>query len=374
MKLTLKQSSIAMAVCASLYLALLVAYQIPVAANFLYQCQLLPYLPQALLLVGIIVMGMTLYFNAHQLPTLTKLLKWQAVCLGVIILGIILYNLIPINSIHINGFRHCYWHSSWMRIAMVAWLTAWLWQYAFVRTEDTFQSKGVNIASVVFACVASLILVLMIVSCIHVIMYDHVAGFKTRGWLSWLLPLIAVGFLGTYLYGETKVSRTNATDMTHTNDTPNPSDKIHTFSRSNRIIAWITTGGLIIYIPIGIIGLGLDWFENYAFNMIYSLPGMCLAHMLWISSVVAMLLEKSLQRWLRILNILAPLIINGAIVLAVMLMGLIPDEMRWDFQRSNLFDLLNTGFFLCIAFPSIVWLTNTYVVFQASWKKHNLKG
>lgn len=42
-------------------------------------------------------------------------------------------------------------------------------------------------------------------------------------------------------------------------------------------------------------------------------------HMLWISSVVVMLLGKDLPEWHRTLNILAPLFINGVIVLVLLL-------------------------------------------------------
>ena len=374
MKLTLKQSSIAMAVCTSLYMALLVAYQIPVAANFLYKCQLLPYLPQALLLVGIIVIGMTSYFNAHQLPTLTKPLKWQAVCWGVITLCIILYNLIPVNSIHINGFRYCYWRSSWMHIAMVAWLTAWLWQYAFMQKTKTFCSKPMMVTSAFIVFVAALFLVLMVTSGIHVMIYDHVAGFKTRGWLSWLRPLMAIGFFGTYLNGERVYNTVSSSKAANSNDTPTQSPSVIQYAKANKILAWASIGILTIFALLAIIGACFSWFRFGNFEDKFLICLLSSIHMLWICSVVLMLLEKSVQRWLRIMNIIAPLIINGAIVLAMIIVGFMPDHLMRDFEYTNIYDLLMVVFFLSIAFPVIVWLTNTYVVFQASWKKHNLKG
>ena len=365
MKLTLKQSSIAMAICASLYMALLVAYQIPGAASFLYQCQLLPYLPQALLLVGIIVMGLTLYFNAHQLPTLTKSLKRQAVCWGVITLCIILYNLIPVNSIHINGFRYCYWRSSWMHIAMVAWLTAWLWQYAFMKQADTFCCKPMKVTSALIVFVAALFLVLMVTSGIHVMIYDHVAGFKTRGWLSWLRPLMAIGFFGTYLYGERVYNKVSSSKTANSNDTPTQAPSVIQFSKANNILAWASICTLTIFSLLAIIGACFSWFRFGYFEDKFLICLLSSIHLLWICSVVSMLLEKSVQRWLRIMNIIAPLIINGAIVLAMIIVGFMPDYLMRDFEYTNIYDLLMVVFFLSIAFPIVVWLINTFVVLRS---------
>ena len=82
--------------------------------------------------------------------------------------------------------------------------------------------------------------------------------------------------------------------------------------------------------------------------------------MLWISSVIAMLLEKDLARWHRTINMLAPLIINGAIVLALLLEVYIPREVT----RTLTEDIPEMGFILSIIFVIAVWFINTIIVLR----------
>ena len=358
MKLTLKQSSIAMAVCTSLYLALRVAYEILVVANFLRQCQLLPYLPLALLLLGAICMGVTLYFNAHQLPTLTKPLKWQAVCLGVITLCVLVYNLIPINAIFVNGIRYCYWHSSWLRIAMATWSTAWFWQYAFLRDTEKIGSKLVGGAGAVVAFLAALLLTFMAVSFVHVLMTDHVAGFNTSAWMSWFRHVALLAFLGTYLLrGRTtqhSAEQNESQSLQHT----------HAFSKASQVLAWVSVGGIGLLLCVGIVGGVLNEYDNRYWEDCYLVTAFGFVHMLWISSVITMLLEKQLPKWHRTINILAPLTINGFIVLTLSLETYIPRQFKTFVENTFIVDLSMLVLYLSIIFIIIVWLINTVIVLR----------
>ena len=86
--------------------------------------------------------------------------------------------------------------------------------------------------------------------------------------------------------------------------------------------------------------------------------------MLWICSVIAMLLEKELPRWHRTINILAPLIINGAIVLALLLEAYIPREVIYQLSRTLTEDIPMMGLMLSIIFVIAVWIINTIIVLR----------
>ena len=77
-----------------------------------------------------------------------------------------------------------------------------------------------------------------------------------------------------------------------------------------------------------------------------------------------MLVEKELPRWLRTINILAPILINGAIVLALLLEVYIPREVIYQLSRTLTQDIPEMGFILSIIFVIAVWLINTIVVLR----------
>ena len=77
-----------------------------------------------------------------------------------------------------------------------------------------------------------------------------------------------------------------------------------------------------------------------------------------------MLIEKELPRWLRTINILAPILINGAIVLALLLEVYIPREVIYQLSRTLTEDIPEMGFILSIIFVIAVWIINTIVVLR----------
>jgi hypothetical protein len=78
-----------------------------------------------------------------------------------------------------------------------------------------------------------------------------------------------------------------------------------------------------------------------------------------------MLLEKDLARWHRTINILAPLIINGGIVLVLLLEAYIPIDVIYQLSRTLTKDIPEIGIMLSIVFVIIVWIINTVVVLRS---------
>ena len=77
-----------------------------------------------------------------------------------------------------------------------------------------------------------------------------------------------------------------------------------------------------------------------------------------------MLLEKKIPRWHRTLNILAPLLINGVIVLGLLLEVYIPMEIVYHLSSTLTEDIPEMGFILSIIFVIAVWIINTIVVLR----------
>jgi hypothetical protein len=148
--------------------------------------------------------------------------------------------------------------------------------------------------------------------------------------------------------------------------TDNKIQELRAYSRANQVIAKVSFGAVLSFIILGIIGGICNWFNNNDFMGIYTITTFAFVHMLWISSVIAMLLEKELPRWHRTINILAPLIINGAIVLALLLEVYIPREVIYQLSRTLTEDIPEMGFILSIIFVIAVWIINTIVVLRTT--------
>jgi hypothetical protein len=147
--------------------------------------------------------------------------------------------------------------------------------------------------------------------------------------------------------------------------TDNEIQALRAYSRANQIIAKVSVGAVFCFIIIGIMGCICNWYSNYDFATIYAITTFAFVHMLWICSVIGMLLEKELARWHRTINILAPLIINGAIVLALLLEAYIPREVIYQLSRTLTEDIPMMGLMLSIIFVIAVWIINTVVVLRS---------
>lgn len=358
MKLSIKHSSIAMAICASLYLVFLLLLKVPTMHAFMCSHALFERLPQAILLLSMITMGLSVCFNAHQLPTLSPALRRQALVIGIVTMGMLIYNLLD-GSIYICGFQYFYWQSSWVHIVMSALAVAWLWQYAFLQTSETYQSKLATCLGAFVATIAALLLVFMFVSFVHVLWTGHVAGFRTAVWMSWLRPVSLLALFGTCLYGEMAVPADSEAAPTQSTKLPLQ------YSKFNRIIAWSSVIGLALLIIIRIIGCVLNWFSWWYGEDCYWFTVIGFVHMSWIGSVITMLLEKQLPKWHRLLNILAPVIINGVVVLICLLSAFIPSDVMYCLDNIITEDIPMIGIIISAAFIVVVWLINTILVLRA---------
>ena len=361
MKLSLKHSSIAMAACASLYALSILIWQIPAVHSWTIWQSHIGYLPHVAVLIGMIIFGIGLYQQREQLPRLTKSLRWQAIGITIITACMLIYNCLLDGSVRINGMAYCYWES-WPHIVVLLWVAAWLLQFGLAKRENTYANPVLGVVGIIVSLGAALLLTFMLVSYVHVLVTGHVAGFQTTTWLSWLRPISLIVIAVTMLLGDSSVIKTKE-------QTDSKIQEIRSYSRANQVIAKVSVGVIAFLSVIAIFSGIFGWFENTYWEDCYFITALGSIHMLWISSVIAMLLEKDLARWYRTINILAPLIINGAIVLALLLEVYIPREVIYQLSRTLTEDIPEMGFILSIIFVFAVWLINTVMVLRSLRQK-----
>jgi hypothetical protein len=256
---------------------------------------------------------------------------------------------------------YCYWES-WPHIVVLLWVAAWLLQFGLAKRENTYANPVLGVVGIIVSLAAALLLTFMLVSYVHVLVTGHVAGFQTTTWLSWLRPIALIVLGGTMLLGDSSVIKAKE-------QTESKNQELRSYSRSNQIIAKVSVGVIAVLSVLAIFCGIFGWFENTYWEDCYYITVLGSIHMLWICSVIAMLLEKDLTRWLRTLNILAPLIINGAIVLALLLEVYIPREVIYQLSRTLTEDIPEMGFILSIIFVIAVWLINTVMVLRSLRQK-----
>jgi hypothetical protein len=304
-----------------------------------------------------IIFGIGLYQHLEQIPRLNQSLRWQAIGIMIMTLCAVLYNCFADGIVLIGGMAYCYWNP-WFHFIIVLWVVAWLLQFSLTRHKSTYSNPALGIVGIIVSLAAALLLTFMLVSYVRVLMTGHVAGFQTTTWLSWLRPIALITLGGTMLLGDSGITKAKG-------QTDNEIQALRAYSRANQIIAKVSVGAVFCFIIIGIMGCICNWFSNYDFATIYAITTFAFVHMLWISSVIAMLIEKELARWHRTINILAPLIINGAIVLALLLEAYIPREVIYQLSRTLTEDIPMMGLMLSIIFVIAVWIINTVVVLRS---------
>lgn len=350
MKLSLKLSSLAMAACASLYALSILIRQIPAVHSWTIWQSHISYLPHVAVLIGMIILGIGLYQQREQLPRLNKSLRWQAIGIVTMTLCAVLYNSFGNGIVQICGMAYCYWNPG-LHLIILLWVVAWLLQFGLAKHENTHANPVLGIVGIIVALAAALLLTFMFVSYVHVLMTGHVAGFQTTAWLSWLRPIALMAIGGSMLLGDCGIIKTKER-------TDSKNQELRSYSRANQTIAKVSVGTLLCFIILGIIGGICNWFNNNDFMDIYTITTFAFVHMLWISSVIAMLLEKELVRWHRMLNILAPIVINGVLVLLAL-----NAILQIDYRIPNFVeDFLCLCLLMSIVFVIIVWLINTIIV------------
>lgn len=352
MKLSLKLSSLAMAACASLYALSILIWQIPAVQGWTIWRSHIGYLPHVAVLIGMIILGIGLYQQREQIPRLNKSLRWQAIGITIITACILIYNCLFNGSVRINGMSYCYWES-WSHIVILLWVAAWLLQFGLAKRENTYANPVLGVVSIIVSLAATLLLIFMLVSYVHVLVTGHVAGFYTTAWLSWLRPSALIALGGTMLLGDSSIIKEQE-------QTDNKIQELRAYSRANQVIAKVSVGVIAVLSVLAIFSGIFGWFENTYWEDCYFITALGSIHMLWISSVIAMLLEKDLARWHRKLNILAPIVINGVLVLLAL-----NAILQIDYRIPNFVeDFLCLCLLMSIVFVIIVWLINTIIVLR----------
>jgi hypothetical protein len=253
---------------------------------------------------------------------------------------------------------YCYWES-WPHIVVLLWVAAWLLQFGLAKRENTYANPVLGVVGIIVSLAAALLLTFMLVSYVHVLVTGHIAGFQTTTWLSWLRPIALIAIGGSMLFGNCSVIKAKG-------PTDSKNQELRSYSRANQVIAKVSAGAVSCFIILGIIGGILGWFENTYWEDCYFITVLGSIHMLWICSVIAMLLEKELPRWLRTLNILAPSVINGVVVCIILLSAYIPRPIMQCLDDTITDTITMIAIGLSAAFIIVVWTINTIRVLRAN--------
>ena len=204
MKLSLKNSSLFAAVAMSIYSAFVIIAQTPLYQNVILSVDkyfVLSYVCASILLVSMLVLGVSIFINRKQIPVLSKSLQWQARVIAIVLCIVLFCNIFGIASVHINGMLYFWWHGlEWLRYVMLFLITAWLWQFAYIKPQEYIQAKCLGNCGLVVSCGIAVTLLLMLISFVHVLFTGHVAGFHTNILVSWLKPISALLLFGIYLF------------------------------------------------------------------------------------------------------------------------------------------------------------------------------
>jgi hypothetical protein len=203
MKLTLKFSSFFAAVAISLFSAFVIIAQTSFYKNVISPVDkyfVLSYACTSLLLVSMLLLSISIFINRKQLPVLSKSLLWQTRVIVGLLFFAILCNIFFHSAVEIMGMYFFWWHGfEWLHYVVLLLVTAWLWQFAFLKPTNTFAAKNLGISGVLIAIGVGIMLLLMFISFIHVLITDHVIGFRTTIFISWIKPLSALALLSAYL-------------------------------------------------------------------------------------------------------------------------------------------------------------------------------
>ena len=203
MKLSLKTSSLFVAMAMTIWCLFIIFAQTEFYSSFVHTYDnnfVLSYACSALLLFGMALFGISLYINRNQVPVLSKPLLWQARVITAVLCFMLFCNIFSIASVYINGMLYFWWHGfEWLRYVMLFLITAWLWQFAYIKPKDYLSSKPLGNCGLAVSIGVVVVLLLMFISLVHVLFTGHVAGFRTNVLISWLKPISALVLMGMYL-------------------------------------------------------------------------------------------------------------------------------------------------------------------------------
>ena len=203
MKLSLKTSSLFVAMAMTIWCLFIIFAQTEFYSSFVHTYDnnfVLSYACSALLLFGMALFGISLYINRNQVPVLSKPLLWQARVIVSVLCIVLFCNIFSISSVYIHGMLYFWWLGfEWLRYVMLFLITAWLWQFAYIKPKDYLPSKPLGNCGLAVSIGVGVVLLLMFISLVHVLFTGHVAGFRTNVLISWLKPISALVLMGMYL-------------------------------------------------------------------------------------------------------------------------------------------------------------------------------
>ena len=203
MKLSLKTSSLFVAMAMTIWCLFIIFAQTEFYSSFVHTYDnnfVLSYACSALLLFGMALFGISLYINRNQVPVLSKPLLWQARVITAVLCFMLFCNIFSIASVYINGMLYFWWHGfEWLRYVMLFLVTAWLWQFAYIKPKEYLSTKPLGNCGLAVSIGVGVVLLLMFISLVHVLFTGHVAGFRTNVLISWLKPISALVLMGMYL-------------------------------------------------------------------------------------------------------------------------------------------------------------------------------
>ena len=203
MKLSLKTSSLFVAMAMTIWCLFIIFAQTEFYSSFVHTYDnnfVLSYACSALLLFGMALFGISLYINRNQVPVLSKPLLWQARVITAVLCFMLFCNIFSIASVYINGMLYFWWHGfEWLRYVMLFLITAWLWQFAYIKPKEYLSTKPLGNCGLAVTIGVGGVLLLMFISLVHVLFTGHVAGFRTNVLISWLKPISALVLMGMYL-------------------------------------------------------------------------------------------------------------------------------------------------------------------------------
>ena len=203
MKLSLKHSSIFTAVAMSIYCLFIILAQTELYKNVILPIDrhfALSYICTSLLLVSLFLQGVALFINRNSIPELSNSLLWQTRVIVSVLCIVLFCNIFGIASVHINGMLYFWWLGfEWLRYVMLFLITAWLWQFAYIKPQEYIQAKCLGNCGLVISIGIGVVLLLMLISFVHVLFTGHVAGFRTNSIVSWSKPISALILYICYL-------------------------------------------------------------------------------------------------------------------------------------------------------------------------------
>ena len=213
MKLSLKSSSLFVAVAMSLFCAFVIIAKTPFYQNVILLVDkyfVLSYACTSLLLVSMFLLGVSIFINRKQIPVLSNSLLWQARVIVSVLCFVLFCNIFSISSVYIHGMLYFWWHGfEWLRYVMLLLMTTWLWQFAYMKPQEYISAKHLGNCGLAVSIGIGVVLLLILTSFVHVLFTGHVAGFRTNVFVSWLKPISVVLLLTIYLFELRQLHKVN---------------------------------------------------------------------------------------------------------------------------------------------------------------------